>query len=267
MQNGFHLLSKPLPGTPVNRGHPLAVGLSDCLLFNEGQGQTVNNLTLPAYNAIGTGSPVWGATPFGIAVKTAGAQSFDMADHGNYVAADFAVRIVHLPLMWSSGFVCLFDKGLNGSARELSAFFDTGGNLSYFEAGGSTIVAGVATGMTTGKVWDFVLSRSGATCTMYVNGLPKGSFSAGGTVAHPGIFSLGRNITSGGADYQGYYLQAQTWSRALGAGEVASLAADPYALFMPPAVRRFYALPGVPGGGFSRSSGLAIGAGRLSVGL
>lgn len=228
---------KPPLGTPISRTHPLAQGMSDCLLFAEGAGTRYAN-SAAAFGATAAGAPAW--KPGGLSVS--GGASANIPQHANYAAGDFSVRVIHTPASYSGGYTALFDKGVSNSSRELSVFLDTGGNVSYLDVGGTGMSPILPTSMATGKVWDFVLTRKGTACTAYVNRAAAGTFVNAGVLACPTLLCLGGNPSTGGSNYAGVYSLVQIWqSRALSAAEVASLYVAPYQMFGQ-GVSRFYSI-------------------------
>jgi hypothetical protein len=169
---------KPTPPIRLDGSHALAVGLTDCLVWNEGPGVPLN-LGSGAPATTLTSTPTWVSTAQGIAGYSTGGSSFNIPDHGNIVAGDFAIRVLCFIQSWPANFTCLFDKG-TGSGRELSTFFDTSGNIDFYGlgksgTGGNGQGIAISTGMTAGSIWDFVETRTGSTVTWYVNGVSKGT--------------------------------------------------------------------------------------------
>lgn len=227
---------KPPAGVQLNRGHALAFGLRELLLFNEGGGNPINiaDPSLPA-TRIGTASWVNGG---------AGVTSFDATNHVtvsdsglNYAAGDFSYRAVFTPVSWTGGFTDTFMKG-----NEFRLFFDTSGNLSLAAMGG-TDGGSCSTGMTAGVTYDFVITRSGSTCTCYVNGVNKGTFTNGNTTIQNASFQYAGDGNRGSQGDVIVFSHA-FWNRALSASEVQQLYVDPYCFLQPQSPRmRFVTAP------------------------
>jgi hypothetical protein len=157
---------------------------------------------------------------------------------GDWLAGDFTVRLISRPRTWTGGFTGLFVVPSN----KIDIWVDTSGNLSYYAAGVASGGLSIGGGMTAGGVWDFALTRIGSNLFAYVNGAALNggaAFSVGATgTGATSAMSLGG--ADGGTTFDGDYALFQSWNRALSAGEIAAAYADPYALFLPPATRRFY---------------------------
>ena len=225
-------LSNPRLGTSdrqvaINWAHPLSVLMSDCVLF--GLGQPVNLCTgLPVTL---TSSPTWSVTASGPAGYATGGSSFDIPDHGNIVAGDFAIRVLFMPVSWPAAFTVLIDKGAV-SAREMMVCMTTTNLINYIEYGGSTpsVSTFASAVFTPGQVWDFIITRSGINLSVFLNGTSRGTDTSGtsGTTAHPSPICFGRNITTGGVNADIKYIAVQIWRRALSLSEAIELYFDPY---------------------------------------
>ena len=222
------------PPTPLlQRGRSLARGLTIDLPFGDTGGSRWVNLATPGANGYASGSPTIVGGPYGPATYCTGGSSVLVPDLGNIAAGDFSIRVIHRPRSWSAGdYVTLFDKGGSAATRELSLFIDRNGNIDYQGIGASDTSATAPTAMVAGGLYDFVLTRSGNTCTAYVDGYARGSFTSGGVVAGPYPLSLGGNPSGGGNTYDGEYHLFQAWvGRCLSPSEVSRLAGpDKFAL-------------------------------------
>jgi hypothetical protein len=237
---------KPPLGTPLNIDHPLYGGLWHCVVFNEGAGPPFD-LAPGASRATFTGAPTWSLTPGGRGLYCTAGTSADFPDHGNLVAGDFAIRVVHRPRSWANIYNALCWKYSAG--YEIGLFFNTAGNLSYIDIGGTfqdRSSTPIVLGMTAGSVWDFVLTRVGSTCTFYVNGRAAGAVTLSGTTGRSAALVMGRAAPTVGSQYDGDYLTLQAWrGRTPTASEVESLYRDSYQLCLPPTSRQM--LVGMPG--------------------
>lgn len=222
---------KPSGRVRVDWGNPITADMVDCLVFNEGAGPPIN-LATPVVT-VNTSSPTWAMTGDGPAGYATGGSSFDVPDHGNVAAGDNTIRVRAKIISWPSSFTILFDKAPNGvQQRELSVFFDTSGNVDFYSVGGTAGASvSIATGLMPGAVYDFAMVTASGTTTFYVNGVSKGSSSAGNGTAGAGsssFLSFGRNISTGGNNANAQYITAQVWTRALSAGELTYLASNPF---------------------------------------
>lgn len=210
----------------LNRRHPLARGMTDCLLWNI---LAPPNLAAPTGQVTLTSSPTLVPTKFGNAGYATAGSSFGIPDHGNTAAGDLAVRVLARIISWPGTFTALFDKGAAaGAQRELSLFFGTSGDISFVAIGLDASASVISTGMTAGETWDLVLTRSGSTVSAYVNGVFKGTSTVAGTSAVAVPMNFGVNPSGGNAPADAQYITAQVWNRALSADEIFQLYRDPY---------------------------------------
>lgn len=214
------------PACPINWDHPLNKGLVSWWNAVPNTGWSFSNTFRDAsrggktsHDATLASSPVWAVSPTSgrMSVRVTGGSSINAPNWANLVAGDFLIRVIHRPTSWPGTYTALFDKGTSGTARELSIFVDTSGNLSYGSVGDTSTGSGgqvllTTTGMTAGSWWDFVLTRSGSTCSVYVNGLLKGTFTSSLTGAAASLLSFGANPSTGGSTYSGSYYQCQYYA-------------------------------------------------------
>ena len=220
--NGFQ--AKP-PTPAFQPQHRLARRLVACLGFAERAGGRWANVATPGRDGSAAGAPTFLSGPLGPATYCTGGSAVLVPDLGNIAAGDFSVRVAHRPRSWNAGdYATLLDKGFGTSSRELSVFVDHNGNIDYATIGGTDAALVVPTGMVAGGLYDFVLTRSGDTCTIYVDGLARGTFANAGSTAAPSPLSLGGNPSGGGHTYDGEYHLFQLWQgRCLSATEVREL--------------------------------------------
>jgi len=221
---GSCFLAKP-PTPAFQPSQRLARQMVACLGFAERSGSRWANLATQGRDASAAGTPTFVSGPYGPATYCTGGSAVLVPDAGNIAAGDFSVRVVHRPRTWPGSFNALFVKGSPATnARELSLYVGSGGDLDYANIGGSDIPVSVATGMAGGGLYDFVLTRSGSTCTAYVDGAAKGTFTNAGTTAAPAPLSLGGTPGGSGTNYDGEYHLFQMWAgRCLSAAEVRDL--------------------------------------------
>lgn len=244
--------AKPPAGRTLDRSHPLADGLLHCLPFAEGAGGRAADPATGVRAAWASGDetvPAWASGRYGKGFSAANVDSrFEVADAGNIAAGDFTVRVVYLPRSLPGAYTNLINKG--GAAGEMSVYVNTSGQLQYVAFGGAANDTLFRGSMPVGAVADMVITRTGTTCQLYVNGAAAGAtFSNSGTTA-----SAGSTLKVGRVDNTRpdcVFELVQVWKgRCLSAAEVARAAADPFAVLRP---RRLpvplYAEAGGGGGG------------------
>lgn len=254
---------KPSLGASVDYGNPIAQGLWFNYLFNEAGGMEVLDSSgldsgiLSFTNSIPPGDPavypdwVFDGLSVGGGKGSARNNKTNLSTF-NPVRGSHTLRVVHIPNTLPGGFTALIDTaGTAGSGRILNIFFDTSGNISYRGIGGTDGSATANTvGMQVGVVNDLVWVRaygdgtSGSTHThyWYLNGVLKHTENGLTGVAWPTNgydMSFGQNPTGGGTIYNGTYILAQAWDRALSASEVAWLYGSPYGIMSDGPIKNF----------------------------
>lgn len=260
---------KPPVGAPIDWGHPLAAGLQLCPPLNEGQGKTwlFEPVTQQAFTVA---SPylVWDAMakdpryPWsGSIIKQDGSNgpkttlSVTKVPMFQIQPTSFTVACLFSPTAtttqaarrlgdtdWPDGFTFYANITSQGAAKWGVTYRDTGNvsNLKFFS-------------YTLGD-WIFALKtiRQGQ-CDVYESGKLVGSYTSPTPDMANTCFRAGHTTTqfyltedngapAGAMDaYLGGYW---AWNnRFFSAGEAAWLAAEPWAMFLRPSVRRFYSLP------------------------
>jgi hypothetical protein len=224
---------KPGWGTPLDPDHPLNRGLSLHVPFDEGSGPPgsdtpgVRETTLLQDPNSGAW-PDWAGSEWGDTFRTTSAvnpgHGVAIPDWGGLATPQYAVRIVHRPNLYTSGYTTLAYKVLVGvGSREFAVFLDTSGNMSYFGIGHAEGGVAIPTGMTVGSIWDFVVTREDTLNKFYVNGIYVGSVSIGNFGQNADPINLGRS-DPGGTTYCGEYILFECWrDRFLTDDEVAEL--------------------------------------------
>lgn len=251
--------NKPPPGTQLN-GHPLADGLWFSYLFNEEGGGSASPGEIDDSSGMSSGvmaftnhhlSPIPEVYPHWVTLglrvgNGAGAvrNNKTVLSTFNPVRGSHTVRIVHIPASWPHAFTALLDTaGTAGSGRILNIFLSASGDISYRGIGGSDGTPGGNTsGQELNQINDLVWVRSfgdgtsGSTHThyWYLNGKLFYTENGLSTVAWPTDgydMSFGQNPSGGGSIYNGTYVLAQGWDRALSAEEVGLLYDNPYIMY------------------------------------
>lgn len=237
----------------VDRGSPLAAGLTGLWLLNEGGGTAVVNLANgAAYGSTWTSAVGWATTRRGVGIATTAGGVNAPVD---LVASDMTV----LPTTAATVLLgyrkrdttyratCAF--GLDGNATA-STWFDAlvpyaDGNV-YWDFGGATSGSTrlVVSGLTFGDdLWAFTAGARGM--EVWQNGLLRGSQAAAATRAQSGLpLALGQHVTVT-ADYAEWWLFA-VWQRQLAPAAIQALAVDPFALLAPAPARLWTPATGAP---------------------
>lgn len=227
------------PAAPrLIRSHPLAVGLSDAVLFSGDSGVNYANAAAqPAFAGAMTAS--YTADSPGALANGTGSNYATVAGSYNIAAGVSTVSFLWRPISHSSQFVTVMEKA-NGANREWAFFVNYSfniGNVSYYTIG--TTLSGdvnLAAGMTDGGTYRFTVTRDTSNLlTIYVNGLPKSTTTNTGTTAVSGSdWQIGRAV-SGAANPNAVYGDLFVWpTRCLSADEVMQHAAEPWAMLRPP---------------------------------
>jgi hypothetical protein len=244
MRNSWGRTKPPL-GTPIMAGHPLVRGLIGLWALNECGGTSARSasVVLGGNLSLVTGSVPWSASDIGYAL------SFE-AGTNYYGVPDTVNSAVTLAFLVNPDTV--------SGTHDNQTIFSTDGYRSYFSVGGgapniySTTPGawmdgsgGVAAG-----VWTMVAySQSAAGRELWAGGVLRGSSgTSANTLGAATLRFLGRRVDDlGGApQFLGKIGMVAAWSRVLSAGEHASLAADPWAIFTPPASVVWFGEAGAP---------------------
>lgn len=226
---------KPPLGAQIDWSNPITNGLTNCFLFNEQQGNAVQDLVNPVSCPFaGATSPIWntstprveftqntstyvdlsgarGITSFGAAC------SIEMLFYWPSLMKDKAFFMWDLSTSWKCGYV------LNAAAP-----------LWYTRTTTNATLSGTAATVLSGVMNHTVFTWDGSIKTVYING----RLYASDAPAHgAGILYLAgcNNIRIGCAgDYasEGFSVYLfRTWARPLDAVDVATLYYQPYAMF------------------------------------
>jgi hypothetical protein len=249
---------KPPPGTPIDWSSPLAWGLSGAWLFSEGAGNPANSVPGRSPATL-VSAPTRVATPYGSGVATAGGSYVDC---GAPPGLDGATRATLACLCYrpTTGTTVGFGGSAGGTAgnNRFSFIGWTDGN-AYCAAEGNAS-GGAYGSMPLPAGWHWVVMAFDGTgpnnwdrLKVYIDGqLQPLSYYA----SIPASLGFVSPVTFGrdslGRTTDGTYAAGMIWSgRALSAGDAASLASDPWALFARPPARRFFA-PAASSGRFRR---------------
>lgn len=225
---------QPPLGTPLNRSHPLSLGLIHCWLMNEGGGIRAYDSAFSNTNGTLVNGPVF--------QKTAKGNSLFFDGSTDYVGT-FSRSISPVGSRTLSAWIRPADttrRGIIGTRPSVAstgfAFsinLTTAGNLTYFHTGGTVFT--VAAGVTT-NTWQHVavtLDRTSAVAKMYYNGNLIGtqtSFSSESSSAFNGIIG-NENDAGTGKYFSGLMNNVMVYNRALLETEIRRLYLAPYSMF------------------------------------
>ena len=240
----------PYGAAEINWGHPLTNGLKGYFPCNDlTSGYTITNLVNGVRTTGSFGAPTSIASGGGIGVvgTTGGEQNNWNADPFTglasfaiyswiYVASRSGMGVAAGALgigKWGSNIL----NRVESSTLVRGLFGFSGGNIDQ------TITDSWGDGRVNSVCW----SVSAATVTGYTNGVSRGSLGGSGTMT---ANATGYEVFLGGQGSNGAILApnagiaAAAYTRALSAGEVLWLHAEPYAMLRPIVRRRYFALGG-----------------------
>lgn len=237
--------AKPRIRPTVDWSNPITHKMWCCYTFGEKGGTTVFDACRKgAGDMIFTGTnPVWSSRGLTVGNGVGYVRNNKtVISSYNPVVGDMTVRVRHIPRTWPGDFTALLDvAGTAGSGRLLNIFVDTSGNIVYRGVGGSSGSAGantaaMALNQITDLVWVRRIGTEGVYSRFYWYKDGRFLFSEPGFASTSNLwpttghdFSCGGNPSGGGTAYDGQYLKVQVWSRALSAGEIQWMYANPYA--------------------------------------
>lgn len=253
---------KPTLGSQINRGHPLAHHLVSFWAFNESGG-------LAAKDSAGINDGVISASVPWVGGKNGSALSFDAVDTHNVQIADtgtlaFTDKVTIAALVRPTATVStygIFEKTIGGVTDTAYSLIQVS-NTFAFRILQTTFIRVVTSPAIVSDAWfSLVATYDGANLLIYANGILQA------TSARTGAFDSGAGISLIGergsalSPFQGRIENVGVWHGALSAADIAWLAIEPYAMFLPQAPRvRYFIAPAAgiytdlsPGNGASGS--------------
>lgn len=226
----------------LDRAHPLARGMADCIIWNT---LVPFNLATPTAPLSLVGSPTLVTTIDGPAGYVTPGNAYTSPEHGDMTLGDFTIRCRFILISVTGGtYNVLLDK-VGSNPRELGVYLGADGSngfVKYVEISGVNqdnfdfdTLSGI---IPLGVVTDLVLTRWGSgpgvgKISLYING----TFVATGTGVNafrtdtgnivPGNLSFGRD-SSGNTQGDQKWLAFNHWNRQLSDGEIFQLYRDPY---------------------------------------
>lgn len=234
------VLSKPGLGAQINWGHPLAIGLDSCLLFN-GAGSKPIDIAAPQRSWSVRGGTVQATIQASQGVQQLVADMSANSSRAYVPAPGFPLNSGSWTCRLRVKFVA------PGSAFTAIGWCVGGGSTdagfatrNLLGMGTFSVASGEfdQTAALTANVWyDEIWSFDSGTgkMTMYLNGvLARASFTA---VWSATPISTIFNTTSAFSNFTGWCDLWMHWSRALSASEASWLFAEPYVMLLPPSQR------------------------------
>lgn len=221
---------KPVLGSRLQLGHPLARGLVGCWLFNEGTGNKVADLSGNKNDGMFQGtSPSWSAGKFGSTVLLPGTDEYIEVDaHANSRnAITVSAWVKNNTATWAA-------PGVIVSKRSAYILYPTSGQtkiefICYIDTVYSTSGSYVVPDIT---IWhNYVGTFDGTTIKIYVDGILRNSADVPGIIdADAGVLCIGRD--DGLARYlNGLISDVAICNRALSVADIQSLYRDPFQMF------------------------------------
>ncbi|MBW2093284.1 MAG: hypothetical protein JRI80_00210 [Deltaproteobacteria bacterium] len=220
---------KPVLGTQLNHGHPLAQGLVGCWLLNEGCGDKVydqsgNSNIGTLTNMAGTSASGWSLGDNGLALAFDGNDDYVNITNNIFNATPAGTIIVRFNIN-TGGVVNYFYCG--GETNRLRFYYGSDGKI-YAYAGSwvlGTSTISTNTWYTAMLVWDALGARIHLDYSLYSTG-----GTPGGTAGHTDRERFGADEAGANA-MTGKISHVLTYLRALTPNEIYSVVAAPFAMF------------------------------------
>ena len=207
----------------VNRSHPLARALFNCIIF-DGLLPIDLVIGIPPYQQ--TAPQIVTYDGVGRYTNHYSTAKLFYNDLRNIAAGDMTAWIRFIPKSFPHDFSAVFFKG-----TECSLFLDTSGNLSYHMLGGTVGSVSGTTGFAVNKIANLAMTRVGSAVNFWADGASIGSTTNSGTssglAGDLNVIEIGSRANQVGAQDSDFYALAfMTWSRALSQMELISLQYD-----------------------------------------
>lgn len=255
---------KPSLGATVDYSHPLANGLVECVLLNEGGGPPRSLITRDV--AAPTSNPSWAAGRAGVGrVYSGGSRDAftDRAAHSITGAVTVAAGVLNAEANGTDSWHTLVSRraSTGNSAVEFALNFNSafavGRGIQFFwNTGGAYQVIGIgnnggnSAGPYQGIPTSLIGTRSsGNVGKIYKDGVlgnTSGALSTAGAGTTP--LTLGA-CGDGSEPFDGSLYYAYVWNRELSADEVALVAREPYGHIAVRPYRRYFLMTVAPPGG------------------
>ncbi len=233
---------KPLVGTQIDRGHPLARGLVGCWLMNEGAGNLVANAAGPLYKGtFYSSTALWVPTVRGVASSHDGYTSKRRIKLGNFTDGWNEITVAIACAASTTGNPGKpITKGRNADCgRTTWEFARNAAGMWTFSVPAGDTQYGATKSSHQETVWRQVVGTyNGAQVQIYIDGQAGTPENRTGPLDDDPLYPVyiaAINGDSGGngdsSFFSGDIAWAMIWSRALSPSEIQSLYADPYQMF------------------------------------
>jgi hypothetical protein len=244
-------LVKPISGSILHPGHPLARGLDVFWAMTEGAGQVLHNAAGPQYAATASGTPTWDTCSRfpGRALRFDGVD--DYFDFGNVLAIrtrDVSMMaLVQLDAVQAETYGVVCGRGAIYYGAKGAVFYVKTNKLGFQIRGSAAVgVPGLDSLLDTG--WHVAIAtvdRDSATGVRhYIDGVLQGTadpsaFASADIYDSTDHFAIGAEWQASSflCDFRGVIAAVAQWHRALSAAEVAELSRDPFCVLRRPASR------------------------------
>lgn len=247
-------LAKPVSGSIIQPGHPLARGLDALWAMSEGGGQVLHNVAGVQYAATVTGTPTWDrCSRFpGPALRFDGVD--DYFNFGDILAIrtnDVSMMaLVRLNLAQVGTYGVIVGRGTLNSSGKGGGFYVDANKFIYQIRNASSYCSVQSPSTYLDSMWHVlvgVTDRASATgVRLYIDGLlvatgDPTAFATADLYASGDRFTIGSTWISWQSafsyDFRGVIAAVAQWHRALSAAEVAELSRDPFCVLRRPASR------------------------------
>lgn len=239
----FRWDKKPPRGSELDRSHPLAKGLVGYWSMQEGAGEFVNDISGFGNKGTLTNGPTWQPGKFGSALNFDGTNDYvDIAGNVD-VTGTRTVSLWMLSRDVSQNNVVLY---FVNSGSEQTDYIVIGTYVSAILASADNVNAASAQSSTiSSNKWTHVtVTKTTADVTdIYINGVVNtqaGTNQWGGAFAKRLFGDSYVTATLPLVPFNGLLDDVRIYNRALSAGEIRWLYQEPFAIFKPPAIRRYW---------------------------
>jgi len=233
--SGTALPTGKLPaGTPIDLSNPLAFGF--VALWHFDQGLTPVNLVNPALSGAYQGTPTVSSTPDGMGMAArSDADYLLVTDAGNvlnFTTGPFSIEVDFYYATLAPGTVLVGRDHFNVDGYNIQTANDGVGKRIAIELNHGSTSDVVQTGevLTVGAVNRVLVTYSGSTVTIYVNGVSQATASYTPPVRAVENLFVGRDATFTGMHFNNPITRLGMWNRALTASEALQVTkTNPYA--------------------------------------
>lgn len=250
---------KPRLGAQVNWSHPLSRGIVAAFLFNEGGGNSPKNVAFCGDDLVVLGgTPTYGISEQGR--RYAGTNDGDISTIARYGLLNYTwmIRFNADAIPGSANNRQLIRQEVAGDSWGFSWSHTnaTFRQAAFHQSSGAVYTAAKLTSSLSALTWYTIVGTyDGTNLKCWLNGRVEATTAsnAPSTTAR----KLVLNRQSPAVCEPGYLSFAYVWSRALSAGDIQWLTAEPYILIKPPIYRKYFFVQSTPStfGGYLSPTG------------